>query len=80
MMPPIVCGECGHEFDYKAAEWAREPYRGAWQAICDWEREHNPAGDPTPLRKALYAIADEQPEGQDAFALRTTRYGRDDTD
>lgn len=53
------------------------PWKGMWQALCAWEAEQNPAGEPTPLRTAIHRITSEQPDTRNVFAVRTTEYGGD---
>jgi len=73
----LPCEHCHHVPTYKHTEALQQPYRGMWQALVAWEQEINADGLPTPLRAALHRIADEQPDAVAAFAVNTTRTGRD---
>ena len=75
------CEHCFHEPTFKAVERQQEPYRGMWQAIVAWSTERQQRGDPiypADLTREIHRIADLQPEAAAAFALNTTRYGRED--
>ena len=73
------CEQCAHEPSYKAVERQQQPYRGLWGAII------TRIGDMSPdlpvyqrdLNRWAAEIWDEQPDAKAAFALNTTRYGRE---
>ena len=74
-----TCEHCCHEPTFKAAERAQAPYRGLWQALVGYVNEMNP--DMPLYRRDLDRLVAEwweaQPEAKGAFALATTRYGRE---
>lgn len=60
-------------------------YLGMWSRLCErlseWEARFGFDNlVVAEVRTALHRIADERPNAVAVFALRTTRYGRDDRD
>jgi hypothetical protein len=75
------CPHCCHTIPYKDVERLQEPYRSSWQGIIAWARD---AVDrdmpiyPRDLERELHRLIDGGAVAVEAFALATTRYGRED--
>lgn len=78
----LPCEQCAHIPTYHHAEALQAPYRPLWQALCARVTDLSPDMPiyQRDLNRWLAELWEEQPDAAAIFALRTTRYGRDDTD
>lgn len=78
-MTALPCEHCAQMPTYKHVEAQEQPYRGLWQAIVAHVAGMSPDMPiyQRDLDRIIVALWDEQPDAKAAFALRTTRYGRE---
>ena len=78
-MSDIVCQHCCHPPTFKHRLEQQQPYLGLWQALIGKVQNVSPD---VPIYKRdldrwMIELWNEKPEAREAFALATTRYGRE---